>query len=74
MAWTQADLDNVKARRAAGERTCTFADGKSITYKSDMEMAAVQAAIEKELALAASASSATWPSLRRIARFKAGIY
>ena len=48
MAWTQADVDRIKAAIARGEKTVQFAD-RSVTYRSLDEMFKTLQAIEAEL-------------------------
>lgn len=49
--WTDADLARIKRAIASGARSVTYADGKSVTYRSLDEMAAVRQQIEAELGL-----------------------
>jgi hypothetical protein len=38
MAFTQDDLDSIREAIATGEKSVTFADGKSVTYRSMDEL------------------------------------
>ncbi len=49
MAWTQTDLDALKAAIAKGARSVTTSDGKSVTFHSLDEMLRLKAAIEAEV-------------------------
>lgn len=48
MAYSQEDLDNIKAAIASGERRVRLAD-KEVEYRSVAEMLAVKSLIENEL-------------------------
>ncbi len=47
MAWTQAQLDTLKAAYARGERSVTFGD-RTTVYRSESEMRQAIATIEAE--------------------------
>jgi hypothetical protein len=64
MAWTQADLDALKAARAAGVKTVAYGD-KSVTYNSPADMVAVQLEMEEELGLRVSGGRVTYASFSR---------
>lgn len=50
MAWTQADLDSLRAAAASGIRKVSFADGRSTEYQNaDMLLAAIKV-VEADLA------------------------
>lgn len=49
MAYTAADLDNLKRVIASGESRVRFSDGREIQYQSSADLKAVQADIENEL-------------------------
>lgn len=49
MAWTQAQLDALKAAYAEGTRSVSFGD-RSVTYQSQAEMAAAITTIAADLA------------------------
>lgn len=50
MAWTQTDLDNLRAAAASGVRKVSFADGRSTEYQNaDMILAAIKV-VEADLA------------------------
>jgi hypothetical protein len=49
MAWTQADVDTLKAAMAKGEKSVTFAD-RSVVYRDVSEMREALAMIEAEVA------------------------
>lgn len=53
MAWSQADVDAVKAALAKGERRVQFAD-RSVEYRSTDELLQILRAMEAELDAAAS--------------------
>lgn len=59
MAWTQTDLDALKAAAAKGERIVSFAD-RSVTYRSGEEILQLIKQIESELAAAAGRPK-LWP-------------
>lgn len=50
MAWTQEDLDIIKAAIAEGARTVQYGD-KSVTYQSLTDMLRIKSAIEDELGI-----------------------
>lgn len=56
MAYSQSDLDAVRAALAKGERSVQFAD-RSVVYRSTDELLAAEARISKALEAAAAASS-----------------
>ena len=49
MAWTQADLDALKAKRAKGIQSVRYAD-KGVTYQGDAELSKLQGEMEREIA------------------------
>jgi hypothetical protein len=49
MAWTQQDIDTLKAAIAKGEKQVAFAD-RSVTYRSLEEMLAALRLMEAEVA------------------------
>jgi hypothetical protein len=59
MAWTQTDLDAVKAAIASGERRVRFADGRETEYRSVDELKKAKAAIEAELGIDSGATPRT---------------
>lgn len=52
MAWTQTDLDNVKAALATGELSVSFEDGRKVEFRSIGDLLKVKHAIEAELTAA----------------------
>ena len=59
MAYTQADLDAVRAARLRGVRTVTLAD-RMVTYTSDAEMRQVEQDILAELKNTQRTRSKQW--------------
>lgn len=49
MAWTQADLDNVRKAIASGKRSVTFADGRKIEYQNLDQLIAAERVISASL-------------------------
>ena len=49
MAWTAADIDALKSAIASGVLHVSYADGKSITYKSTNEQLQALALMEREV-------------------------
>ncbi|RDH86380.1 MAG: hypothetical protein DIZ78_09430 [endosymbiont of Escarpia spicata] len=49
MAYTQTDLDNIKAAIAGGELTVRKADGSMVTWRTMAELIQAKNAIEVEL-------------------------
>jgi hypothetical protein len=54
MAWTQADIDALKAAIATGARSVQYSDGSRIDYRSLREMEAVRAKMESEVSAAST--------------------
>ena len=52
----EARLDALQATRATGTLVVRYADGKSVTYKSDAEMAAAIADLRQQILQAAGVS------------------
>ncbi|HRJ61688.1 MAG TPA: hypothetical protein PKZ99_10975 [Azospirillaceae bacterium] len=50
MPFTQADIDALKEAVASGVLTATYADGRSVTYRSLKEMKETLAMMEAEVA------------------------
>lgn len=50
MAWTQSDVDALKAAIASGAKDCTYSDGSRIVYRSLDEMRQILAMAEVEVA------------------------
>jgi len=55
MAWTQTDLDRLKAAIAQGVRKVTYSDGRAHEYHSLAEMLRLKAVVEAEVAGPAAA-------------------
>lgn len=55
MAWTQTQIDALRAAIASGKRTVTYGD-KSVTYQSLEEMIALLRLMESEVAASGGAS------------------
>jgi len=53
MAWTQADLDSVRANIASGVLVTRFADGREVRYQSLDHLIAAERVISNALNLAA---------------------
>lgn len=51
MAWTQDDLTALEAAIATGALRVGYADGKSVTYRSLEEMAAIRSVMRRTLGL-----------------------
>lgn len=49
MAYTQEDLDAVRAAKASGEEEISFADGRRVRYRSIDELTKAEADIQREL-------------------------
>lgn len=49
MAWTQSDLDTLKAAYALGARKVRYADGREVEYRSLADMKAIMDDIAAEL-------------------------
>lgn len=60
MAYTQADLDALKALKARGTRSVTFSDGRSVVYRELDEINQAIADVQAELGAASGA-----PRIRR---------
>jgi|GEM_PF-2951174 len=57
MAWTQSDIDALKAAIALGVKRVEY-DGQSVTYQSREEMMATLESMEAEVAAATTGSTA----------------
>lgn len=64
MAWTDADLQAVETAIATGERRVSFADGRSVEYRSVAELVEARTLIRAALDEAAAAAEG-----RRRSRF-----
>lgn len=53
MAYTQDDLTSIREAIATGEKSVTFADGKSVVYRSMDELVKAEQLISKYLEAAA---------------------
>ena len=49
MAWTQSDIDTLKSAIGSGILHVSFADGKSISYKSNADQLQALALMEREV-------------------------
>lgn len=49
MAWTQADLDALKEKRAKGIKDVRYAD-KGVSYQGDAQLSKLQAEMEADIA------------------------
>lgn len=58
MAITQADIDRLETALANGEKTVTFANKGSVTYRDVSELKAAIAYLKAELAAQSSAGAA----------------
>jgi hypothetical protein len=56
MAWTQADVDRIKAAIASGTKTVAYAD-KTISYQDTRSMLEALQAMESEVAGSGSSTS-----------------
>lgn len=54
MAYTQADLDALRAAYSSGTLKVRFADGREVTYPSGADLLARIRTVESEIAAAAS--------------------
>jgi len=70
MAWTTADLDNVRKAIASGVRKVTFADGRSTEYQSLDHMLAAAKVIEAQLEMQAVGTATV---RRRVPYYKSGL-
>lgn len=69
MAFTQADLDNIRSCIASGVMRTRFADGREVTYQTlDAMMNA-----EQRIAAAVAASSPTARRRRRTPIYRSGL-
>ncbi len=57
MAFTQADVDALKAAIASGARRVRYADGSEIEYRSQAELEAALARVQGEVSPPATGSS-----------------
>ncbi|MGI4879217.1 MAG: phage head-tail joining protein [Janthinobacterium lividum] len=71
MAYTDADLTNLRAAITSGIRTIRFADGRETQYQSLDHMLAAERVISAEVALADRATSGV--TRRRFAVFGSGL-
>ncbi len=55
LADLQERLDELRLRRAQGTLTVTTGDGRSVTYKSDAELAAAIGDLERQITLTSGA-------------------
>lgn len=71
MAWSEADLANIRKAMASGVRSVTFADGRRTEYHSLDHMIAAERVIESALKMQAQALSGT--VRRRVPYYKSGL-
>jgi protein-disulfide isomerase-like protein with CxxC motif len=70
MAWTQADLDTLRAHMASGVQKVRYADGREVTYHSLDQMLAAEKVISAAISMADASSSSV--IRRKFASFKSG--
>lgn len=64
MAWTQSDIDALKAAIASGVKSVAYSD-KTVTYHSLSEMLQALAAMEAEVAGGSGGRRSTYASFSR---------
>jgi hypothetical protein len=64
VAYTQADLDRLRAIRASGAKSVTFSDGRAVVYNTPAELDAAISLIEADLTQSESGRS-TYASFSR---------
>jgi hypothetical protein len=67
MAWTQDDLDTLKAAYASGTLRVRFSDGKEISYPSGADLLARIRTVEVELAAGITGER---PPMSRVTTFR----
>lgn len=70
MAWTQQDLDTVRANMASGVLETRFADGRVVRYQSLDHLIAAEKVIS--CALTTQQKALTGKTSRRYARYRSG--
>jgi hypothetical protein len=50
MAWTQDDVDAIKAALATGARDVQYSDGSRVSYRSEAEMMSIMKRMQTEVA------------------------
>ena len=50
MAWTQDDVDAIKAALATGARDVQYSDGSRVSYRSEAEMMSIMKRMQAEVA------------------------
>lgn len=70
MAWTQADLDQVRTNIASGVLQTRFADGREVRYQSLDHLIAAERVIANALALADQQSAGF--QRRKFAKYRSG--
>ena len=65
MAWTQADIDTMKAAIASGILTVRHMDGRLVTYQDTADMLRALAAMEQSLTESSTSGRSTFASFRR---------
>jgi hypothetical protein len=71
MAYTQADLDKVRAAITSGVRSVSFADGRKTEYQSLDQLLAAEKVIAAELRMQAQAASGL--VRRRVPYYRSGL-
>lgn len=71
MAYTQADLDKVRAAITSGLRSVTFADGRRTEYQSLDQLLAAEKVIDAALKMQAQATSGL--VRRRVPYYRSGL-
>lgn len=61
MAFTQTDVDAIDRAIASGELTVRMESGRSVTYRSFVELRAARELMMKEVAAATSGAPAAYP-------------
>ena len=64
MAWTQADVDELKAAIGAGHKSVRYGNGNAVEYHSLQEMMQALSAMESEVSQSSSGRS-TYASFSR---------
>jgi len=65
MAFTQSDIDTLKAAMKSGVKSVTYADGRGVTYRDIGEMQSVLALMQNDVDQAASTPSISYASFDR---------
>lgn len=70
MAWTQTDLDTIRANIASGVQQVTYSDGRLVRFQNLDQMLAAERVIAATLQMAADAASGL--VRRRFGVFRSG--